>query len=160
MQTTMHPGNQSGADLKRTRGIAFFFLSRNTWPFVKNAWIVKTCVFQKSYVSIANTSVYWSNIRTSVASVIFRWSKVGSWELQLKRATPDFILPIHFVQLLLGDPVAFPSQPGDSLSSVTWVILRAFLLVGHVWNIPPGRRPGGILRRFWTFCWTWPLKYR
>ncbi|XP_061820491.2 CUGBP Elav-like family member 3-B isoform X2 [Nerophis lumbriciformis] len=46
-------------------------------------------------------------------SIFFRLSEVGSRGQQPKQGSPDFPLPSHFVQLLPGDPEAFPGQPGD-----------------------------------------------
>ena len=65
-------------------------------------------------------------------SIFCRLSGVGSWGQQPKQGSPDFPFPSHFVQLFLGDPEAFPGQPRDSLSSVSWV----FPGVSYQWDVP------------------------
>ena len=69
---------------------------------------------------------------TVTLTVLFRLSGVGSRGQQPKQGSPDFPLPSHFVQLLPGDPEAFPGQPRDSLSSVAWV----FPGVSYRWDVP------------------------
>ena len=59
-------------------------------------------------------------------------SGVGSWGQQPKERSPDFPLPSHFIQLFPGDPEAFPGQPRDSFSSVSWV----FPGVSYRWDVP------------------------
>ncbi|KAK3529226.1 hypothetical protein QTP70_021926 [Hemibagrus guttatus] len=59
-------------------------------------------------------------------------ARAGSWGQQSKQGCPDFPLPGHFLQLFRRDPEAFPGQPRDSLSSVSWV----FPGVSSRWVIP------------------------
>ncbi|KAK5607914.1 hypothetical protein CRENBAI_008729 [Crenichthys baileyi] len=60
------------------------------------------------------------------------FGKTGSRGQQTQQRHPEVPLPRHLLQLLRGEPKAFPGQPRDSPSSVSWTVPWAY----SRWDVP------------------------
>ena len=71
------------------------------------------CVFVVKKIQKLGTN---PSIHPSIHPLSTAHPGVGSRGQQLEQRSPDVPVPSHFLQLIRGDPVAFPGQPRDIVS--------------------------------------------